>query len=364
MKLKSIEADQARTMPPSYYTSAEFLALEEEYIFRREWVCIGHTGEIPNPGDYYVTELVGESLIVTRDRDGEVRTLSNVCRHRGNLLVEGSGNSRKLVCSYHAWVYGLDGGLQHAPLMRNVSGFDKADCSLPSFATEVWQGFIYVNLDGNAEPLAPKLEKLMPIIKNYRMGERNFVYGEETIWGCNWKCLAENFMEGYHLTPTHVTTLHPITPTSLCVKMPHDDYFTGYWAKYDPSYPERLPYPEGLTKEETRQSPMFAINPNHVIGLATNACVYMCLRPHGPDQVAIRWGVISTAEPDDQSAIDYVELCHEFNAEDKEKLETLQKGLKSRYLKTGYLAPADFEGTIWDMYQFMAARLGADLILD
>ncbi|MGB1250956.1 MAG: SRPBCC family protein, partial [Candidatus Promineifilaceae bacterium] len=124
---------------------------------------------------------------------------------------------------------------------------------------------------------------------------------------------------------------------------------------------ERLPYPPGLTKEETRQSPMFCVNPNHVIGLATNACVYMCLRPHGPDQVAIRWGVISTAEPDDQSAIDYVKLCHEFNEEDKTKLETLQIGLKSRYLKTNYLAHADYEGVIWDMYQFMAKRLASDV---
>ena len=359
--LKSVSADQAQTMPPIYYTSPEFLALEEEHIFRKEWVCIGHTGEIPNPGDYYATELVGEQLIVLRTQDGEIRILSNVCRHRGNMLVEGTGNRKNFICSYHAWVYNNQGALLNAPLMDRIDGFDKANCTLPSFACTVWEGFIYVNLDGNAEPLEPKLEKLMPIIKNYRMGERNFVYGEETVWACNWKCLAENFMEGYHLSPTHNKTLHPITPTSLCVKMPHDDYFTGYWAKYNPKYPERLPYPEGLTKEETRQSPMFCINPNHVIGLATNACVYMCLRPLGPDHVGIRWGVISTAAPDDQSAIDYVKLCHEFNEEDKTKLETLQKGLNSRYLTQGYLAPADFEGTIWDMYQFMARRLGADV---
>ena len=196
------------------------------------------------------------------------------------------------------------------------------------------------------------------------MEERNFAYGEETVWRCNWKCLAENFMEGYHLSPTHVKTLHPITPTSLCEKMHHGDYFTGYYAKYDPTYPERKPYPPGLTREETRQSPMFCINPNHVIGLATNACVYMCLRPQGPDHVGIRWGVISTAQSDDPSAIEYVKLCHEFNAEDREKLETLQRGLSSRYLQTGYLAPADYEGTIWDMYQFMARRLGSDVALD
>ena len=361
--LKNVPAEQARTMPPAYYTSTEFLALEEEHVFRKEWVCVGHTGEIPNPGDFFTTELVGEQLIVLRAEDGAVRVLSNVCRHRGNMLVEGRGNRKNFICTYHAWVYNSAGELLNAPLMDRVTGFDKSSCTLPTIATEIWRGFIYVNLDGQAAPLASKLTKLEPIIENYRMEDRNFVYGEDTVWDCNWKCLAENFMEGYHLSPTHNKTLHPITPTALCVKMPHDDYHTGYYAKYHPSYPERLPYPPGLTREETRQSPMFAINPNHVIGLATNACVYMCLRPQGPDRVGIRWGVISTAAPDDKSAVDYVALCHAFNAEDKEKLETLQKGLKSRYLPSNYLAPADFEGTIWDMYQFMAARLGSDVDL-
>ena len=363
-KLKSIAADQARTMPPAYYTSPEFLALEGEHIFRKEWVCIGHTGEIPNPGDYYATELVGEQLIVRRTEEGDVRVLANVCRHRGNILVEGSGNRKNFVCGYHAWVYNGEGDLLNAPLMDRVEGFDKSSCSLPSYATEIWGGFIYINLDGNAPPLADQLSGLEPHIKNYRMAERNFVYGEEAVWATNWKCLAENFMEGYHLSPTHNKTLHPITPTNLCKKMPHDDYFTGYWARYDPTYPERKPYPPGLTTEETRQSPMFCVNPNHVIGLATNACVYMCLRPLGPDHVGIRWGVISTAHPGDQSAIDYVTLCHEFNEEDKTKLESLQKGLKTRNLSPGYLAPADFEGAIWDMYQFMARRLGNDVALE
>ena len=363
-KLKGISADQARTMPPIYYTSAEFLALEEEHIFRKEWICVGHTGEIPKPGDYYATELVGEQLIVLRDQSGDVRILSNVCRHRGNTLVEGCGNRKNFVCGYHAWVYNGEGKLLNAPLMDRVEGFDKAACTLPNFPVEIWGGFIYVNLDGNAAPLAPQLEGLLPHIENYKMADRNFVFGEETVWACNWKALAENFMEGYHLSPTHNTTLHPITPTALCVKMPHDDYFTGYWAKYNPDYPDRKPFPEGLTKEERRQSPMFSVNPNHVIGLATNACVYMCLRPQGPDHVGIRWGVISTAQPEDKAATDYVKLCHEFNAEDKVKLETLQKGLKTRYLKPGFLAPDHFEGTIWDMYQFMARRLGADVALE
>ena len=362
-EIKKLGPEQARTMPSLYYTSPDFLALEEEHIFRKEWICVGHEGEIPNAGDYYTTEVSAEQLLVIRSENNDVRVLSNVCRHRGNMLAEGSGNRKKFTCAYHAWTYSSEGDLLNAALMDRVPGFDKSKCSLPVFASEVWRGFIYVNLDGNAKPLADRLEGLTPHIKNYRMEDRNFVYGEECTWNTNWKCLFENFMEGYHLSPTHTKTLHPITPTALCKKMPAGEYHTGYWARYNPNYPDRKPYPPELAEEETRQSPMFCVGPNHVIGLATNACVYMCLRPQGPDHVSIRWGVISTADPEEQSSTDYVELCHQFNAEDKIKLETLQRGLKTRNLQQGYLAPEDYEGAIWDIYQFMARRLASDIEL-
>lgn len=362
-KIKTVSADQARTLTPLYYTSPEFLLLEEDHIFRKEWVCIGHSLEIPKPGDYYTTELVGEQLLVVRSENNRIRVLSNVCRHRGNMLVQGSGTQKNFTCPYHAWTYNSKGQLVSAPLMDRVEGFDKSKCTLPIFASEIWQGFIYVNLNGNASPLAERLNDLMPHIQNYRLEDRNLVHVEDTVWNTNWKCLTENFMEGYHLTPTHLKTLHPMTPTSLCEKMPKGDYFTGYWSGYSPNYPERKPYPVELTEQERRRSPMFWASPSHVVGPATNACVYMCLRPMGADHVGIRWGVLTTAGAEDESATNYVKLCHAFNAEDKAKLETLQKGLKSRYLEPGYLAPADYEGTIWDIHQFMASRLASDVDL-
>lgn len=362
-EIKSMDRDHACTMIPPYYTSPDFLELEKQHIFRKEWVCLGHSGEIPEPGDYFATELVGEQLLVVRTKTGEINVLSNVCRHRGNILAQGSGNKKRFTCAYHAWTYDAQGQLKSAPHMDEAVDFDMAGCKLPTFKSTVWKGFIYVNLDGTASPLEDRLEVLSDIIKNYRMEDRNFVYGTEDAWQTNWKCLVENFMEGYHLTPTHQRTLHPITPTALCKKMTSGEYHTGYWSGYDPRYPERKPYPEGLTPEERRKSPMFWVSPNHVLGLATNICVYMCLRPAGVDKVAIRWGLLSTDVKGSKVATDYIDLANAFNAEDKVKLETLQLGLQSQYLQPGRLAPDDYEGTIWDIYQFMAKRLGADVSL-
>ncbi len=86
-EIAGLDAASARTMPSAFYTSPEFLKLEEEHLLRRQWLCVGHIGEIPQLGDFFTTELLGEQLLVVRDLEGEVRVLSNVCRHRGNLVA-------------------------------------------------------------------------------------------------------------------------------------------------------------------------------------------------------------------------------------------------------------------------------------
>ncbi len=357
-EMKTLADHNPRAMPAEYYTSADFLQLETEDVLRKEWMCVGHVGEVSNPGDFYATEMLDEQILVTRDMDGVIRVLSNVCRHRGNRIAEGTGNSRKFTCKYHAWTYDNTGALLGAPLMEKQPGFDKGKCSLPEFASEIWNGWIFVNLDGTATPLAPRLTGLQEIIKNYHPEDRFLNFIEEDTWSCNWKCLFENFMEGYHLSATHLKTLHKITPTRLCKKMGSDDGWTGYHAYYDPNYPPRGPFHPDLTEDEKTKSPMYGVYPNLVVGMATNFTLFMCLRPDGVDKVKIRWGVTGLEnDPDAQTVKDYVDLCHSFNAEDREKLEILQIALKTRNYPGGPLAPDDYEGSIWDFTQYIARHL-------
>ena len=97
----TLPKEAAQAMPAEYYTSTDLLKVEIDEALRREWMCVGHVGEVRAPGDFYTTELVNEQLIVTRDMDGDVRVLSNVYRRRSNQVAEGSGNTRKFVCRYH-----------------------------------------------------------------------------------------------------------------------------------------------------------------------------------------------------------------------------------------------------------------------
>ncbi|WP_052261797.1 aromatic ring-hydroxylating oxygenase subunit alpha [Leisingera sp. ANG-M1] len=361
-ELKKLDRSQARTMPPGFYTSGDFHELEKEHIFRREWVCVGHTGEVQEPGDFFTTEVAGEQLLVTRGHDGEVHVLSNVCRHRGNLVeTEASGKRRSFVCQYHAWTYATDGALKTAPLMKNAKNFEMKGCRLPQFKTEIWSNFIFVNLDGTAEPLATQLEVLDGILHNYHNEQRNLLFTDEGVWNTNWKNLTENFMEGYHLFATHPKTLQPMTPTQLCRKVPGEPRWTAYRSYYDPEFPPRGPFHEDMTEDEQRNTVLFNIFPSFVVAVAANYTLYLCLRPAGADKVAIRWGVAGfKTDPQDPEVTAYVDLCKSFNAEDREKLETLQVAQNTRYFQNGPLAPDDLEGTIWDFLGYMGRMLGAD----
>jgi choline monooxygenase len=350
---------EARCLTPAFYTSDEFLKIEREELFIRDWVCVGHVSEVANPGDFFTFIIADEPLLVTRATDGQVRVLSNVCRHRANLVAHGRGNAKRFVCGYHAWAYACDGANLAAPLMEKSAAFDKSQCGLPSFRTELWQDFIFVNLSGTQGPLAPRLEAFLPSIRNYHGEGRHHQFTEHGQWKVNWKCLVENFMEGYHLSVAHAKTLHPVTPTKLCTKMDAPIGMTAYRSGYDPTWPERGPYPADLTAEERRSSVLFSVFPNLLVALIPNVTLYMIVNPHDVSTVDVKWGLSGTvADPQHPDVIAYRDLCFAFNAEDKTQLEDVQQGLQSRFYRGGPLAPADFEGTIWDFYQYIAARLG------
>src|SRR6266516_815651 len=137
----------AKTLEQKYFVSPEIFAEEQEKIFSRCWMLVGHQSQIGKGVDYFTAQVAGESLIIIRDQRGTVRGFYNVCRHRGTRLRgEQNGHLAAIQCPYHAWTYGLDGRLIGAPHMDDVEGFDKADYSLHAVNLALWEGFIFVNL--------------------------------------------------------------------------------------------------------------------------------------------------------------------------------------------------------------------------
>lgn len=201
------------TLGREYFVSDEIWRAEHEKIFLRSWMLAGHVSQLEQPGSYFLFELERESVIVLRDRDGELRAFHNHCRHRGSKLCrEAQGTLGKAIqCPYHAWTFGLDGALRGVPTMSEVPGFDPADYPLHSAALNNWEGFLFVNLSPNPPPFAEALPGLAGRFEQWRSAELRpagrRVYEVEA----NWKLIFHNFSECYHCPLAH-PHLNKLTP--------------------------------------------------------------------------------------------------------------------------------------------------------
>ena len=220
LPLKSLDA--------RYYTDPAVFEAEQKGLLVRSWQFACHGSALENPGDYHAFELAGESLFCIKDRDGEIHTYYNVCQHRAHELVTGSGNTRLLVCPYHAWTYELTGQLRSGPNVTRVPGFDRSKICLSEVRTELFLGFIFVNLDPEADPMEDwfpnartELESFVPNFTALKPLE--WVQIPET---CNWKVSVENYSECYHCSLNHPTfatgvvkpETYDIQPQGYCLR--------------------------------------------------------------------------------------------------------------------------------------------------
>jgi phenylpropionate dioxygenase-like ring-hydroxylating dioxygenase large terminal subunit len=203
------------TGPVSYEDSIspEHYELEREAIFKKTWLNVGRVEEIPKPGNYFTKELhvADTSLVVVRGMDGEVRAFYNVCRHRGNKLVwndfpneEVKGTCRQFTCKYHAWRYDLEGALTFVQQEEEFFDLDKADYGLRSVQCEVWEGFIWINLDdANTTSVRDYLGGFGTGLEGYPFGEMTQVFKYKAEVGSNWKLYIDAFAEFYHAPVLH-----------------------------------------------------------------------------------------------------------------------------------------------------------------
>ncbi len=349
---------QGFSLPGVFYTDAAWLEAERSELFLPDWFCAGRVDEVANPGDYFCFDYVGEPVLVVRGADGVLRALGNVCRHRGTVVASGSGNRKKFLCPYHHWAYDNTGQLINAPQMHEHASFDPALCSLPRLACETWQGFIFVNLNQRAAGFGDALAPLERLIGNYHLEQMRLGYLAEEVWDTNWKCLLENFMEGYHLTPLHKDTLHKVNPSRLCEHLDPGPRHFGYRVGFASRLPaERLGHPD-LSQAEMDSCIMFSLPPGLAVGIGSDYCSFLSLRPLEPARVKVKMGLFfhgdDWAQADIDAAVDLFRLTMD---EDKQVLLRVQQGLASRFHEPGPLAAQNLEGTIWDFYQYLSRRM-------
>ena len=193
------------------YRSEDFYRLERDRVFGRSWLNLGRHEEIPNDGDYLVhdIEVLGASVIISRGKGGRIRAFHNVCSHRGNQVAwDRGGHASRFLCRYHNWTYATDGRLIGVPDEASFERLDKEKCGLTPIACEVWEGFIFVNLE--RQP-STTLDEFLGGMGDYLKGI-DYKYADNPITieanlACNWKVACDAFSEAYHIPAIHANTI-------------------------------------------------------------------------------------------------------------------------------------------------------------
>ena len=363
----SVPFEQARAMPTSVYTSEEFVEAELKHVFSKDWYCVGRADALSKTGDYVTAELAGQPIVVLRDADHQLRAMSNVCLHRMSTLLQGRGNAKTIVCPYHAWTYNLDGKLRGAPAMSQNDAFCKDHYRLPQVRCEEWLGWVFVCLDPEAETVSVQLAEVADMIAAYDMTNYSESFYEEHVWDTNWKVLAENFMESYHLPVCHAGTIGGLSKLEDMVCPPGRPAFNYHTILKDESLRIAMAHPtknNRLKGEERRTTYLLALYPSLMITLTPGYFWYISLHPKGPGQVHIRFGGGMSndfAEDTDifENFTQLKTLLDEVNVEDRGCTEKVFNGLCSDAATPGHLS--HLERPNYDFAQYLMGKIAAGL---
>lgn len=360
----AVPFEEARAMPPSVYTSPDFLKRELKDVFSKDWFCVGRASSLKNPGDYLTLDLAEQPIVVLRDGEGHLKAMSNVCLHRMSTLLEGRGNARSIVCPYHAWTYNLDGSLRGAPAMTLNGGFCKNDYKLPQVRCEEWLGWVFVTLNPHAKSTSEEFSKIEDLVGDYDMGNYTETFFETHIWDTNWKILAENFMESYHLPVCHAGTIGGLSKLEEMVCPPGEAAFNYHTILKDDTLKIAMAHPNNkrLEGDRRRMTYLLAIYPSLLITLTPGYFWYLTLQPHGVGQVKIGFGGGMSQDfvndPDSQAHFEQLKtLLDAVNVEDKGCTEKVFRGLSSQAAKPGHLS--HLERPNYDFACYLNSRMQA-----
>ncbi len=368
-----------KSLPSEYYLSGEIFAQERERIFSREWFCAGRADRLPEPGAVRVLDVLGESVLLTRTREGTLAAHYNVCRHRGARLcatdaaagecgpargdLSAGGTIR---CPYHAWTYGLDGRLLGAPFLNQDPALRKEDFSLHPVGIALWGGFFFLNLWPAGPPAQDFAGHLGPIPERLRRYPLESLATARSITYevlANWKVLAENYNECYHCAGVH---------PELCELVPAFRERGGADLDWDRGIPHRdgaftftrtgttarAPFP-GLSDGEKVRHKGELLYPNLFLSLSSDHVAAFRLSPESPGRTTVVCDFLfdpAEIERPGFDPSDAVEFWDLINRQDWAICAEVQRGISSRVHRFGYYAPMEDQSL--DIRRYVLERLG------
>jgi len=358
--------EESSPIPPAINHSIHFYNHEQDRIFNQEWICIGRCDEIPLPADFLTHEIAGTPVLCVRQDSGDIMSFVSACAHRFTCLSkEKSGHAFAFTCPNHAWTYGIDGQLKHAPFMDMKSNFILSEHNLERLHTETWEGFIYVSLSKKPKKgIAESLDALKKnIVGRYEMASYKTLIRESMCWHANWKNLVENFTESYHVPIAHPKTFAGHEKKIKDYECGEDsDHYCYHFA------PQELEEGSGAAhqlntslKGKWRRTMVdFCVFPNHLVTLMPDYLWWVSVMPNGVDEFNATWGVAVPQEIlNDIAEEDYerwvkekIDYMNTANEEDRVLVERLFKGSQSVRVPQGTYHP--IEKNLWQFTKYLS----------
>ncbi|HUX74353.1 MAG TPA: aromatic ring-hydroxylating dioxygenase subunit alpha [Steroidobacteraceae bacterium] len=367
------------TLPSRWYSDEAVFNIERQRIFCREWIAVCRDDELANRGDHLVLEVAGESVLLLRNREGELRAFYNVCRHRGARLCRpadagaerwrvtlpgGVVSGRMIVCPYHQWSYDLNGALIAAPHLHAAAGFRRQDYHLYPVGAASWAGFVFLNLTpAQAEPLAAGLAAVAARIARYPLADLRIGATRHYGVAANWKILCENYNECYHCGGVH-PELCEVVPSFREAGGANLDWSRGV-AHRDGAYTftrsgtsRRRAFP-GLDDDERVRHKGELVYPNLFVSLACDHAAIFMLQARSAAWTDITCHFlfetheIGKSDFDPSDAVDFWDLV---NRQDWAICEAVQQGIRARVHAFGHYAP--MEDSNLDIRRYVNQRIG------
>lgn len=344
----SLPLEAAWTPPSAWYTSREVAALERQHVFARTWQYVAPSAWLEAPRSFVTAVVGGEPVVVTRDDDGRLHAMSNVCRHRASSVacVE-RGSTRVFRCPYHGWTYGLDGALHAAPEFDEVAEFERADVRLPAFAVREVGAFVFVRVDGEADFFAPAL---LARLEAWGHGLRHAARRTYFV-ACNWKVYVDNYLDGGY----HVAHLHPSLHGVLDYARYRTDLHDGWNIQHSPMRAGRGAESVddvrgGDAAEYSWIFPNFMVN-RYAGVLDTNRVV-----PLTVDRCAVVFDYWFETDRDEAFVKRSIAVSEQIQKEDRDICAAVQRGLGSRFYDRGRYSVRRENGE-HQFHQMLAAAL-------
>jgi nitrite reductase/ring-hydroxylating ferredoxin subunit len=377
-----IAYETARTEPPSgypklpdlplgRYTSPAFFDLESKQVFKRSWLYAGHVTEWATSGAYRVLDNPFAPVLVVRGTDDVLRGFMNACRHRGAPVVRDiEGVSRLLVCQYHSWAYDLAGELVRVPDERDFVGLCKEERALTNVRCETWGGFVFINLDHDAAPLLEWLAPLADRLPEIAHAPLRVVDKKSHTVRCNWKIMAEGFLEVYHAKTIHANTVAEVLDPRGAVMQLFPNGHTGMTTPYSEKVLASgrdtvagLPRIDGVDSLYWTTNPAYGIFPNLITPLEAAGFPFLLFWPLSVDctRLDVVWFGVDWGDQERPASWD--KRLTSFDVvmdEDLKNLEPIQRSVESA-AHSGI--PLNYqERRIWHMHATIDEMIGPDRI--